>query len=217
MIKKMINFVIGIIKQIVKMCKNDVFYTLFFGALIYNSILIIAAFIFGSGIESYKNNGYYPSFVICKWIVSTSSFTAAYKIFKENNKANSLFVFGLIAIVYNPIFKIPFSEEQWEFVLLITSIIYAHFAIKLLFADRNTKACCVCGSKPIFSSIFRISTYMGGFQQGEVHYDGETYICKKCIDKCEKCEKCNQLKMSNEIKEALGEWETIDFCYCEKK
>lgn len=210
--KKIPNF--EIFKHIIAICKKDVYYTLFFISLIYSLFYIPVLMFDYAYIED--GDGYAASFVICKWLIFISSALTSYKIYKENNKSNYLFIFGSLTVIFNTIFKIPFDESQWFWLIITASVIYLHFSIIFYFVEKNPHVCSICNLKPKFSKIFKIHIYKGGFNKGGIHYDGETYICKNCIDECVKCEKCGQLIMTDKIKKSLGEWESTYFCQCDK-
>ena len=198
------------------MCKSDVYYTMFFVTLFY--MLVYTVLLLFSVISIFSDSDtYYPSFLICKWLIFISSLLTSFKIFKENSKLNSLFVFVFIAVLYNPLFSIPFSEEQWFISLFISFFIYVHFCIIFYFVTKNGIKCVVCDSKPLFSKVNKVHIYKGGFGKGEVHFDSDIFICKKCYDECEKCKECGHIVMTKKIKEILGEWESIHFCSCKNR
>ena len=203
------------LKQILTMCRKDVYYTLFFTALLYITIYTLLVMVGFADIE-HRVRGYHVSFIVCKWLIFISAGLTTYKIFKENNKLNSIFVFGCITVIYNTLFKIPFDESQWFWAMVLTSLIYLHYSVIFFFSGKHSEVCCVCKTKPQFSKLYRINIFKGGFKKGDIHYDGETYICQKCMDKCQKCDSCGHLIMTDEIKESLDDWKTIDFCYCNK-
>ncbi len=206
----------NILKQIFSMCKSDVYFTMMFCTLLYLAVYITLLLFSIVDIFSYSDN-YYPSFLIGKWLIFISSFLTAFKIFKENPKLNSLFIFIFIAILFNPFFFIPFSDGQWFCSLIVSFFVYVHFCIIFYFATKNSIKCSICNSKPLFSKVNKVHIYKGGFGKGEVHFDSDIFICKKCYDECEICKDCGHIIMTKKIKEVLGEWESIHFCTCKNR
>lgn len=73
------------------------------------------------------------------------------------------------------------------------------------------RKCCVCGSN---ENGQKVSTYFNGKSDINIQMSGDCCICKKCLDKCEICTKCGKKIKTNEIKEALGDLDSFEFCHC---
>ena len=212
---KIFLFLKDIYKFLYNVCKNDVYYTLFFSSLVYILLYILISFFYGFDIGDYKK--YCAAFMICKWLIFLSSAITSYKIFSEYNKLNSIFVFGFIAILYNPFYQIPFEDNQWFIAMVLTLLLYLHFSVKFYFTYKHNYHCDVCMLKPNFLKLYKIPIYKGGFKKGEIHYDADMYICEKCYKKCKVCNNCGHPIMPDQIKNSLGEWESTFFCTCKNK
>ena len=60
-------------------------------------------------------------------------FTSIKEIFilkdTSNNINNYMLIFGVLAVLYNPIFKVAFSKSFWIIINLITAGFYIHYIL----------------------------------------------------------------------------------------
>ncbi len=116
--------------------KNEIIKFLFednFNLLYMATILYLAGIVFMSTIENldivYENTEY-ACFIVLKWLITASSGWNTYKIYKKNVSSKWLLVFSAIAVLFNPIFKIPFEQESWYIIDFVVLIIYFVYFVK---------------------------------------------------------------------------------------
>ena len=200
-------------KNCFSMCKSDVYYSLLFICFLCPVCLII----FDGDFIDFYNYEYTSEFVILMWLIFVFACMSFLKVFRENRKSNALLVFGILAVLYNPILKIPFYDYQWKPIVFVTYLILVHYFVIFYFKEQCNKKCSVCNSNPLFYKLLRLRIFKGGFSKGDVHFDGETYICQKCYRECEICKNCGLPIASEKIQNSLGDWETLDFCHCDRR
>ena len=129
--KSIVDNVFDGLAYIIEKCKNNAFFTLVLMCTLYSFIFAIKITVGRVDIEQI-HGGYYPSFIICKWLFFITSGIITYRIFKKNRQSNAILLFGGIAIIFNTIIKIPFNEEQWIWAILISTIIFIVYTVKQL-------------------------------------------------------------------------------------
>lgn len=77
----------------------------------------------------------YSYYQILRWSVMIIGIYSAYAA-HESKKDGWAWIFGVIAVLFNPIIPFYFSKETWQFLDLVTGII---FLINILFSKRKTK------------------------------------------------------------------------------
>jgi len=118
------NFnLLEIIKRIFLLCKKDVFYTIVFTASMSTPAYVLCYLIYSDEEEF---------FIIYKWLIFVSALMILFRIYKNNKRSNGLFLFGGIAAIFNPVFKISYEWEGWEICIIITAFIYLVYSIKLM-------------------------------------------------------------------------------------
>jgi len=80
--------------------------------------IVAVVFLFGA-----LNSFPYAYYQVLRWIVCASSIYLAY-FYHESNKAIWTWVFGIIAILFNPILPIYFTKEIWQPIDVIVAIIF---------------------------------------------------------------------------------------------
>ncbi len=65
----------------------------------------------------------YGYFQFLKWVVLASAGYAAY-LYYQSKKKVWVFIFGIIALLFNPIFRFYFSRETWCILDVIVAIIF---------------------------------------------------------------------------------------------
>ncbi len=79
---------------------------------------------------------------------------------------------------------------------------------------KENRPCCVCGSK---QDGKRILTYFNGKSDVQIFMSGDCCICEECLNKCVICSRCGKKIKTDEIKEALGDMDSLTFCHCEEE
>jgi len=72
----------------------------------------------------------FPYFQILRWVVMGVAIYNAYRA-NELGKTQWVFVMGVIAILFNPLFPIYFQKETWVVLDLITSVLMFISIIKI--------------------------------------------------------------------------------------
>jgi phosphoglycerol transferase MdoB-like AlkP superfamily enzyme len=81
---------------------------------------IISAVLLFTGIPSGLSYGYY---IFLRWVACICAIYIAYKAM-EIEKTSWTWVFGIIALLFNPIFRFHMSKEMWSVIDFITAIIF---------------------------------------------------------------------------------------------
>ncbi|MGK2849102.1 MAG: DUF6804 family protein [Minisyncoccota bacterium] len=66
----------------------------------------------------------YGYFTLLRFIVCIVGVYLAYKIYEDNKKSLLVWVFGFIAILFNPIIVIQLQREQWWVIDLVVGIFF---------------------------------------------------------------------------------------------
>jgi len=74
--------------------------------------------------------GYYQ---ILRWVILAVGAYSAYSAYKLENKA-WLWIFGIIAILFNPIIPFTFQRETWQFIDVAVAVIFL-----ASFFDKNER------------------------------------------------------------------------------
>lgn len=115
--------------ELMKYILKDNFNLLYSIALVY-----LAGIIFMSTMQNldivYESTEY-VCFVVLKWLITISSSWNTYKIYKNNVSSKCLLVFGAIAVLFNPVFKVPFEQGAWYIIDWFVFVIYLVYFVML--------------------------------------------------------------------------------------
>jgi len=92
-------------------------------------IVKIVAMIFLLGAVT---NAHYSYYQLIKWLISGIGIYSAYSAYKTNLKGMTIWiwVFGIIAILFNPIIPFYFKRSTWRFLDMFTLAIFFYSLIK---------------------------------------------------------------------------------------
>jgi len=96
-----------------------------------NNWFKLIVIIFSLGASGFWPYGYYQ---ILRWIVCASSVYLAYIYHESNKKTVWIWIFGVTAVLFNPILPIYLTREIWHPINLIVAVI---FFISLFMKFKN--------------------------------------------------------------------------------
>ncbi len=115
--------------KLVKYCLKDNFNLLWSITILYLAGIVFMSII--QNLDIVEENMEYAIFVILKWLIMVTSGWSAYRIYLNDKTSKWLLVFGSIAVLFNPVFKIPFEQDSWYIINFIVLILYFIYFGKL--------------------------------------------------------------------------------------
>lgn len=65
----------------------------------------------------------YSYYILLRWLICAASIYAAYNFYQSNLKGWT-WVFGTVALVFNPIFPFYFVKETWVLIDIISAVLF---------------------------------------------------------------------------------------------
>jgi len=72
----------------------------------------------------------YGYFMFLRWIITSCSIWIGYRTYAKMSKSNTLILFGIVTILFNPIVPIVLQREIWTIIDFIVGVIFLMYLIK---------------------------------------------------------------------------------------